>query len=462
MMRLRDLDDCFEGVIPSIIATSDGDGVPNISYLSHVVRVDDTHVAISNQFFAKTAANLHTNPHASLLVVSARDGRQFRLDAAWVESRDDGPLFERISHQLKASSVQVGMAGIMRLKTVDIFRVDAVKAVAVPRAQDSQAEAVEGTMRAGTDRAMQESWGAAAVDYAALGHTMNAIGAQTEAEGVLDAVLDGCEAQGFQHVIVLLGDTARRLQTTVVSRGYDRPGAGSEVADGDGLIGMAAAGGRTVKINDMSRVRRLGAAIETTSPADENRTRTIALPSLPDALSQIAVPLVAQNVLRGVLFVESRQRLAFSSAHETALEMLASQCALALGLCEALAPDASQAVPSAHLPATAGGRTIQVVHHLFDDSVFIDHTYAIKGVAGRLLTFMLSLHIQEGRGEFTNREIRLADALKLPDIKDNLETRLLLLRRRLAEKSFPIQLVHAGRGRVRLVVDGMPVLSRVR
>ena len=110
MIRLRDLDDCFEGVIPSIIATSAADGVPNIAYLSHVVRVDEAHIALSNQFFAKTTANLRANPLASLLVVSARDGRQFRLDVTWVETREDGPLFERIAHQLHASSAQVGMA----------------------------------------------------------------------------------------------------------------------------------------------------------------------------------------------------------------------------------------------------------------------------------------------------------------------------------------------------------------
>ena len=57
-IRLRDLHACFEGVIPSIIATASQDGVPNISYLSHVAFVDDEHVALSNQFFSKTAANI--------------------------------------------------------------------------------------------------------------------------------------------------------------------------------------------------------------------------------------------------------------------------------------------------------------------------------------------------------------------------------------------------------------------
>ncbi len=440
MIQLCDLDDCLEGVIPSIIATTAADGTPNISYLSHVVLVDDTHVAISNQFFAKTAANIRANPQASLLLVSARHGGQFTLDLTWVSSRDEGPLFERVSNQLRASSAQVGMTGIMRLKAIDIFRVNAIAAVT---------STVE-PARTGPP--------SPAPDLAALGRAIKAISAQHDTEGVLCAALDACEALGFSQAIVLLGDNTRRLLTTVVSRGYERSGAGAEIAFDDGLIGIAAVSEHPVRINDMSRVRRLGAAIEGTSPADENRTRSIALPTLPDAMSQMAVPLMAQGTLRGVLFVESRQRLAFSAAHETAMEMIAHQCATALALCEALAPDGQPAMPC-RAPELPRGRVIQVTHHRFDDSVFIDNAYAIKGVAGRLLSFMLRAYIEEGRSEFTNREIRLADSLRLPEIKDNLETRLLLLRRRLDERNLPVRLIHAGRGQVRLVIAGVPVLS---
>ncbi|TIU43164.1 MAG: histidine kinase, partial [Mesorhizobium sp.] len=88
------------------------------------------------------------------------------------------------------------------------------------------------------------------------------------------------------------------------------------------------------------------------------------------------------------------------------------------------------------------------------DSIFVDGNYIVKGVAGALLRLMLEWHLGEGRSEFTNREMRLVAGARMPEIKDNLETRLLLLRRRLEEKQAPIKIVRIGRGRVRLETEG--------
>lgn len=438
-IRLRDLTPCFEGVIPSIIATAASDGTPNISYLLHVQLVDDEHVALSNQFFSKTAANVRANPAAALLVVDARNGEQYRLDVRFKHSVESGELFQEMAVQLRAASAQIGMADVMRLRGVDIYRVEAILRVPSPAG-------IAGFLPA------------ASPQFPAAAEIVRRLSEETEIDGIIDTMLDGLVNRlAFAHCMTLLMDPAGERLFTIASRGYERTGIGSEIGIGDGVIGMAAAERRPIRVSDMSRVRRFGSAIRT-SAAEENRTRTIQLPGLPDAMSQVALPMIAHAVLRGVLFVESAKRLAFSREDQAVLAIIASQAAGALALSESEAREGA-AAPAPPLVSSPAGNAFRVVHHAYDDSVFIENEYVIKGVAGRLLVHLLRRYLNEGRTEFSNREIRLTDELRLPDYKDNLETRLLLLRRRLEEKAAPIQLVRAGRGRIRLALAGSPLLN---
>jgi hypothetical protein len=84
--------------------------------------------------------------------------------------------------------------------------------------------------------------------------------------------------------------------------------------------------------------------------------------------------------------------------------------------------------------------------------VFIDDAYLIKGVPGRIFQKLLQLYLEQHRQEFTNKEIRHDPSLKLPEFQDNLEARLVLLRRRLQERTDVVRLDHVGRGRLRLSV----------
>jgi adenylate cyclase len=439
-VRLRDLHTCFEGVIPSIIATASQDGVPNISYLSHVALVDDEHVALSDQFFSKTAANIRANNNAALMLVDPRDGSQYRLSVVFERSLDGGPLYETMAAELRASSAQVGMADVMRLRGVDIYRVASAEAIPSPGAAVATASP------------------ATSLYLAAAATLSGRISEASEIDAIVDAVLDGLrDSFGCANSMLLLKYPAGERLVTVGSRGYSWTGIGSEVAIGEAIIGTAAAERRTIRISDMSRIRRFGNAIRA-SAVDENQTRTIALPGIADAMSQMALPMIAGGVLRGVLFLENRERLAFPRDVEMALSILASNAAAALALADNTSANEQSLVTSQGNGALAG-RPFSVIHHLFDDSVFIDGEYLIKGVSGRLLVHLLGLHLREGRADFTNREMRLSDELRLPDFKDNLETRLLLLRRRLEEKAAPIRLVKTGRGKLRLEIAGPALLE---
>lgn len=99
---------------------------------------------------------------------------------------------------------------------------------------------------------------------------------------------------------------------------------------------------------------------------------------------------------------------------------------------------------------TAPERDVVEVHYYAaDDSIFIDHDYLIRGVAGAIVRRMVSDFVAKGRTEFSNRELRLDPTLQLPDYKDNLEARLTLLRRRLDERATCFKLDRPARGRLR-------------
>jgi len=97
---------------------------------------------------------------------------------------------------------------------------------------------------------------------------------------------------------------------------------------------------------------------------------------------------------------------------------------------------------------------IELRYYPSDGSVFIDHDYLIKGVAGAILWKLACEHAHRGRSDFSTRELRLArEELRLPDVQDNLESRLLLLKRRLAERAAPMRIERTGRGRLRFAVE---------
>lgn len=126
---LSDIKDCFEGVIPSIIASTDSDGLPNVSFLSQVTLVDDEHVALSNQFFSKTLQNVQAMGCATLLVVDARHGHQFVLELEFLKSEYTGNLFERMATQIQAIGGQVGLGHVMALRSADVYKVSTCRKV---------------------------------------------------------------------------------------------------------------------------------------------------------------------------------------------------------------------------------------------------------------------------------------------------------------------------------------------
>jgi adenylate cyclase len=432
---------CLEGAIPAQMATAAPDGTPNVAYLSQVQYVDAGHVALSFQFFNKTRQNVLANPRATLLLVDPRTAAFYRLHVEYLRTETDGPLFEAMKAKLAGIASHSGMAGVFRLLGSDVYRVHDI-------------EEVPGEpLPAPPPRCSLMS---------ALRRSALRLGRCRDLDGLLQGTLDCLQQElGVEHAMILMADAPGARLYTVASRGYPDSGIGSEIPLDCGVIGVAARHGTPIRISHLTAEYAYARSIRESAARGGLAAMLeteIPLPGLAEPHSQLAVPIVGGGRLVGVLFVESPRELRFTYDDEDALVTLAGQIGAAMPGLQASAeapgdePHPLEGRRPAGAAATAGTPVV-VRHFAADNSVFLDDDYLIKGVAGAIFWTLVRDHVEGGRCGFTNRELRLDPRIRLPDISDNLEARLILLERRLVERRAALRIEKTGRGRFRLRVD---------
>jgi adenylate cyclase len=449
---------CFDGIAPATLATSSAAGVPNVSMISNVKYVDAKHVALSRQFFNKTTRNLLENPKALAVLWDPVEFHHHRLRLRYVRAETEGPLFESMAARIEVIASHTGMGGVFRLLAAEVFEVldvetewEVLEPLAAGQANDLLPEARVPTEARG------ELW--------ALQRLMTRIRSAPDLDALLRSVLSSLsEDIGFSHGMVLLTDETGKRLVTLASHGYGETGVGAEVCFGEGLIGVVAERREALRIGPLDSALRYARAARsrTRAAGGGELSEEIPLPGLPHAQSQMALPLVVKDRLVGVLAFESERPHAFEAWHEVFCSVLADQ--LAQGLAEALErgavdtddePSESEIAPTLRRPFAPEPSAAELVSYAFcfyknDDCVFVDGKYLIRGVPARILWRVLSSYQREGRLEFTNRELRLDPTLGLPPIRDNLESRLVLLRRRLELRCPELLLVSRGRGQFAL------------
>jgi len=449
-IRLDDIRGCFEGAVPAVIATCAADGTPNVTYLSRVQLVDGERVALSNQFFSKTARNLAENPSASVLLVDPLTYDQYRLTMAYERTERRGAVFERLRADVDTLAALEGMQDVFRLRAADIYRVVDVERVLAAVHRGDRPDPLPAVPAAI----------ASPVSATAIAELSGRIARCADLDTLVALTVGSLdELFGYEHSLLLLLDEEGRHLYTIASRGYPDEGVGSEVAVGEGIIGMAAARARSLRIGNVRQMAKYSRSVRRSfeDRGELGPGLEIPVPGLPDAESRLAVPAMAFGNLVGVLVVESRRQIAFTPDDEAALSVVAALVANAVELERARSRAADPgAAPAGVLaaPAPAPSLATHVRFFAVDGSTFLDGDYLIKGVAGRILWSLLDQYQRDGRMAFTNREVRLDPSLDLPAYRDNLESRLILLKRRLDEREAPIRIEKCGRGRFRLLVDG--------
>ncbi|MBF9034778.1 GAF domain-containing protein [Rhodobacterales bacterium HKCCE2091] len=433
MLCVDSIRPALEGAIASLIATTDTDGIPNVSMISQVHYVDPERVALSYQFFNKTRANLLATRRAIVQVMDPDTLAQYRLSLHYEETRTDGPLFESMKAKLSGIASHHGVSDVFRLLGSDVFRVEAIEAVPGPVRQ-----------RPAPPRAM----------VAAARRSFEAMSACAELDELFDCVTLCMEREfgiRWSMVLVAEGDTGRFY--TVSSRGYPTSGVGAEVGAGEGVIGVAAAFDTPIRIGHMTRDYRYGetvrdAARETGVLAAD--PRRIPFPGLGAPRSQVAIPVRSEGHVAAVLFAEDDTILRFGYGEEDALVLIATHLGLLMAKLTGAEDDTAEVTPFAGGPEAAG--RLELRYFAFDQSVFLGNEYLIKGVAGAILWRLLTEHHATGRTEFTTRELRIDPALRVVSHSENIDARLILLRKRLEERCTCLRIERVGRGRIRLVV----------
>jgi len=137
---------------------------------------------------------------------------------------------------------------------------------------------------------------------------------------------------GFRHSTILLLEDPGTLRV-VASHGYEAQPLGGTVAVGTGVIGTVAKRRRLMRVNHLRRQHEYFSTIrkqmEEAGRASE-LGQIAPVPGLPDAESQIAIPLLIKDTLVGVFSVESPEQKPFSEHEETLMTIVANQAASAI------------------------------------------------------------------------------------------------------------------------------------
>ena len=462
---LESLTSCFQGIIPAWLYTCSKDGIPNAAILSHVDYVDASHVALSFQFFNKSKRNVAENPKAVVRLLDPDTLKAYRLKLRFVRTETEGPMFESMRLRIEAIASYSGLKGIFKLLGADIYEVLSVSEIeyepGVAAAGDAS-KAAKGARLPFTMKALQEF--------------SDRIHRVTTLDDMLDEILETLEnIFSFRNSMILLGSDRPDHLELIASRGYPERGVGSEVGFGEGLIGMVAEARKPIRITGMMRQMLYADAVR--RQAQERglcpEDRRIPLPGLADPEFQLGIPLLARGELIGVLCIETDVPYRFHEEDRAYLEVMGGYLAIAIQNAllreqteeaeEAMAVRAGGAEGSVAAAEAAGApgvskaaalpggrKRIQVEYYPADECILVDGEYLVRGLPAKILRKLLHEHATAGSVEFTNRRLRLDKSLQLPEFKDNLESRLILLRRRLEERCPEIRIVQAGRGRFRL------------
>lgn len=167
---------------------------------------------------------------------------------------------------MDAVAAETRMEDVFKLRSADVYRVLEVVLLPSPLGRPVTAATPAGRGAAG------------------MAELTARLSRCTDLDTLVSVTVDGlAELLGFEHNLLLLVDESGRRLFTIASHGFADQGVGSEVAVGEGMIGMAAARGVAMRIGNMRQVRRYSRAVRQSyeQTGEVGPGLEVALPGLP-------------------------------------------------------------------------------------------------------------------------------------------------------------------------------------
>jgi len=104
---------------PIPLATASSDGKPNVIFVGILKILDDETLALADNFFNKTAANLEENPLASIVCWTKDPRRSYQIKGK-VTFQNEGVIFEDMTEvvRLRRADLKMRRAAVMKIEEI--------------------------------------------------------------------------------------------------------------------------------------------------------------------------------------------------------------------------------------------------------------------------------------------------------------------------------------------------------
>ncbi|MBW2003177.1 MAG: pyridoxamine 5'-phosphate oxidase family protein [Deltaproteobacteria bacterium] len=107
------LKEAVANITPALVATSDKNGLPNVSPKGSFRVLDDEHVVFADIRSPQTISNLKQNPLISAIGLDAATRKGWRIWGKATEILTAGDLFDRLNHEYQSKG---GVKHVVKVK----------------------------------------------------------------------------------------------------------------------------------------------------------------------------------------------------------------------------------------------------------------------------------------------------------------------------------------------------------